>query len=60
MSNKCFFYLTEHFKKCQSGAKGLLFVRHLHWSMEEVSVDTDVKMLDAGEEEGEANKGRMD
>jgi hypothetical protein len=28
--------------------------------VEEVSVDTDVKMLNAGEEEGEADEGRTD
>ncbi len=45
---------------CQSGAAGFLFVRCLHWSVEEVSVDTAVKTLDGGEEEEEGYRRKRD
>jgi hypothetical protein len=45
---------------CQSSAAELLLICHPHQSLEEVSINTPVDMLDAGEEEGEANGGRMD
>jgi hypothetical protein len=47
-------------KYCQSGAAGLLLLRRTHRSVEEVFVDTAAKMLDAREEEREANGGRTD
>jgi hypothetical protein len=42
---------------CQSGAAGFLLVHLLHWSMEEVSINTAIEMLDVGEEEGRAMGG---
>jgi hypothetical protein len=45
---------------CQSGAAGFLLVCCPHWSVEEVSINAAVKMLDAEEEEGEDKGGKTD